>query len=198
MPWTAPARFLHRLSPVCGLVLLFACGGGSKTETPPPASADFALQVSPASLSIPAGGSGFVTVTLSRLNGFTAAVTLSGVALPAGVVASGTIPVGSSTLQLPVAVDPGVAASAYTGISLQGQSGSLTHATAFGLTVASPLPASHLRVDLVEAAGGRQTGGTLENHAVAREAVPALALKDASDSTRVRPGFDPTGTPTDH
>jgi hypothetical protein len=154
--------------------------------------------VSPTSLQIPAGGSGFVTVTLSRLNGFVSAVTLSGAGLPAGVVASGTIPSGSSTLQLPIAVDRGVTATAYTGISLQGVSGSLTHSASLGLTVAPALPLSHLRDDLVQAAGGRQTGGTIENHAVAREGIPAQAIKDANTTTGVRHGFLPSGSPTDH
>lgn len=181
------------------LALGFACGGGGdKHDPPPPAQADFSLQVSPAGVQIPAGGSAFVTVTLSRLNGFTSAVVVSGVCLPPGVVASGTIPTGTSTLQLPIAVDPAVAAATYSGASLQGRSGSLTHSAAFPLTVAPPLPTSHLRTDLVQAAGGRQTGGALENHAVAREALPARTVKDASDSTRIRHAFDPTGSPTDH
>jgi len=187
------------LSPL--LALLSACGGGGgggAKQDPPPAQADFSLQLSPASVRIPAGGSAFVTVTLSRLNGFSAAVEVSGVGLPAGVVASGTIPAGSSTLQLPIAVDPAVAAAFYNGTSLQGRSGSLAHHAAFPLTVAPPLPASHLRADLVQAAGGRQTGGALENHAVAREALPARTVKDANDSTRIRHAFDPTGSPTDH
>lgn len=154
--------------------------------------------MSPASLQIPAGGSGFVTVTLSRLNGFAAPVALSGAGLPAGVVASGTIPSGSSTLQLPVAVDSGVAVTSYTGISLQGLSGNLTHSASLALTVAPALPASHLRDDLVQASGGRQTGGTLENHAVAREGMAVQAIKDASGTTGVRHGFLPSGSPTDH
>jgi len=182
------------------LLLLLACsGGGGKSDSPPPpAIADFSLQVSPASLQIPSGGSGFVTVTLSRLNGFTSAVTLSGAGFPSGVVATGTIATGASSLQLPVSVALGVTASSYSGLSIRGQSGTLTHDAPFGLTVAPALAASHLRDDLVQAAGGRQTGGTLDNHAVVRESVPAQQIKDANDSTRVRHGFLPSGSPTDH
>lgn len=196
---------LRNLGSVClslGLVALStACGGGGgggEKHDPPPAIADFTLSVSPASVSIPAGGSAFVTVTLSRLNGFTSAVTLSGAGLPSGVTASGTIATGASTLQLPVVVAPSVTASSYSGISLRGQAGTLMHDAPFALTVAAPLAASHLRDDLVQAAGGRQTGGTIENHAVAREPLPAQLIKDANDTTRVRQGFLPTGSPTDH
>jgi len=183
-------------SAVSLLVLSLSCHGGGGSPMPPPTQADFALQVSPANLQVPAGGSAFVTVTLSRLNGFSSAVTLSGVGLPAGVVASGSIPSGASTLQLAVAVDPSVMASSYTGISLRGQSGTLIHDSPLALTVAPALPAGHLRVDLVQAAGGRQTGGTLENHAVVREGMPAQAVMDATGTTRVRQGFTPTGVPT--
>ena len=173
-------------------------GGGASSQAPPTPVADFSLQVSPANVQIPAGGSAYVTVTLSRLNGMSSSVTLTGVGLPAGIVTGGTIPIDASTLQLPIAVDPGVSATAYAGTALRGQVGSLTHDAAFGLTVAPALPASHLRVDLVEAAGGRQTGGTLENHGVARELTPSQLVKDANDATRVRQGFTPAGQPTDH
>lgn len=175
-----------------------ACGGGGGGSQPaPPAAADFSLQVTPANLQIPAGGSGYVTVTLSRLNGFTAAVTVTGVGFPAGVVVGGTVPAGATTLQLPVTVASGVTPTAYAGLSLRAQGGGLSHDTAFGLTVAQPLPPGQLRDDLVQAAGGRQTGGAFENQAIVREGLPAQVVKDANDSTRVRHGFYPSGIPTD-
>ncbi len=179
------------------LAFTLACGGGGGS-TPSPAAADFSIQVTPGNLQIPAGGSGFVTVTLARLNGFTGAVTLSGVGFPAGAVADGTVPAGSTSLQLPVAVAPGVTPSAYAGLSLRGQSGGLSHDAPFGLVVAQALLPSHLRDDLVQAPGGRQTGGTIENLAIVREGLPAQTSKDANDSTRVRHGFYPSGVPTDH
>jgi hypothetical protein len=195
----ASARTRQRFLAAPALLLLLACGGGGgESHLTPPATADFALQLSPANLQIPAGGSGFVMVTLSRLNGFTSAVTLSGAGFPAGVVAEDTIPAGSSSLQLPVAIAPGVTTSSYSGLSIRGQAGSLRHDAPFGLTVAPALAASHLRNDLVQAAGGRQTNGSIENHAVAREDMSAQLVKDANDSTRVRQAFLPSGTPTDH
>ncbi len=197
MTLRTPSRVLCSVLSGSALALLVACGGGSKSETPP-ATPDFSLQVTPGSLQIPAGGSGYVTVTLSRLNGFTAAVTLSGAGFPAGVVASGSLASGVNTLQLPVAVAPGVTVASYTGLSIRGQSGALTHDAAFGFTVASALPPSHFRDDLVQAAGGKQVGGTIENHAVARENVRPVLSKDANDTIRLQHGFLPSGSPTDH
>lgn len=181
------------------LCALMACGGGGGGGgTAPPAVADFSIQVTPGSVQIPAGGSGFVTVTLARLNGFSATVTISGVSFPAGVVAGGTVSAGVSTLQLPVSVAPEVPPSAYAGLSLRGSAGSLSHDTGFSLTVAQALAPSHLRPDLVQAAGGRQSGGGIENHSVVREALPAQTSQDTSGSTQVRHGFLPDGVPTDH
>jgi hypothetical protein len=180
------------------LSVLMACGGGGGgTSTPPPAAADFSLQVTPGNLQIPAGGSGYLTLTLARLNGFASAVTITGVGFPAGVVVSGSLPAGATSLQLPVVVAAGVTPSAYTGLSLRATAGSLSHDVALQLTVAQALAPSHLRDDLVQAAGGRQSGGTFENQAIVREALPAQTVKDANDSTRVRHGFYPSGVPTD-
>jgi hypothetical protein len=153
--------------------------------------------VAPGSLQIPAGGSGYITLTLSRLNGFASAVSIVGVGFPAGVTASGTVPVGATTLQLPVIVATGVTPSAYSGLSLRATAGTLSHDAPFGLTVAQALPPSHLRDDLVQAAGGRQIGGAFENQAIVREGHSILTVKDSNDSTRVRHGFYPSGIPTD-
>jgi len=177
--------------------LLLGCGSSGKGEAPVP-QADFSLQVAPGSVTIPAGGSAFVTLTLSRLNGFTAPVNLTFAGLPPGVVAEGTIPAGSSTLQVPILVGVEVAPAAYPSLSVQGQVGALVHSTGLALTVQAPLPASHLRVDLVQAAGGRQTGGVMENHPVVRGEVAAATSTDAGNSILLRHGFDPAGKPSDH
>lgn len=186
------------LLPCAALVSgILACGGGGGGGTPPPAAtADFSIQVAPGSLQVPAGGSGFVTITLSRLNGFSSAVTITGVGLPLGVVVSGTMPIGATTLQLPLIVATGVTPSAYAGLSLRAQAGTLSHDAPFQLTVAQALAPGLLRDDLVQAAGGRQTGGIFENQAIVREGFPATTVKDANDSTRVRHGFYPSGVPT--
>jgi hypothetical protein len=100
---------------------------GEAAAAPPPTAADFSLQVTPGSLQIPAGGSGFATVTLAGLNGFTADVTLSGIGIPTDVVTGSTIPAGVTTLQLPLTVAPEASPSAYAALSLRGQAGTLSH-----------------------------------------------------------------------
>lgn len=191
LPGLMSGLLLVSVSTACG------GGGGGGSQPAPPATADFSLQVTPANLQIPAGGSGYVTLTLSRLNGFTSAVTITGLGLPAGIVVGGTMPAGSATLQLPVTVAPGVTPTAYAGLSLRAQGGGLSHDVPFALTVAQPLAPGQLRDDLVQAAGGRQSGGAFENQAIVREGLPAQLVKDASDSIRVRHGFYPSGIPTD-
>ena len=186
---------------LASVLLLGRCGGQvstTSTAVQVPVTADFAIQVSPTSVQIPAGGSAFVTVTLSRLNGFTANVSVSGLSFPAGVVASGTLGAGVTTLQLPISVDPLVGASTYLGTSLRAQAGSLTHDATLGLVVAPRLTPSNLRDDLVQAAGGRQIGATIENHAVVREGAAAQGAADASNAIQLRHGFTPTGVPTGH
>lgn len=192
-------RFQHLLLLPSSAVMagFLACGGGGSSPAPP-AAADFSLQVMPGSLQIPAGGSGFMTVTLARLNGFSSAVTISGVGFPAGVVASGTVAAGTTTLQLPIIVAAGVTPSTYSGLSLRGQAGTLSRTSSISLTVAQALAPGQLRDDLVQAAGGRQIGGSFENQAVVQEGLPARTVKDANDSAQVRHGFYPNGVPTDY
>ncbi len=196
-----PAAASRRWFLAVGALLGLACGGGggssAKTEVPA-AAGDFTLAVSPASVQIPAGGSAYVTVTLSRLNGFSSAVTLTGAGFPAGVVLSGSLASGVSSIQLPVAVAPGVTATSYASLSIRGQSGSLSHETAFALTVAPALAVSHLRDDVVQAPGGRQVGGTIENEVVAGGPVLSQTVKDANDTIRLRQGFLPSGSPTQY
>ncbi len=190
-------RFL--VLPCAALVAgALACGGGVGGNTSaPPAAADFSLQVAPGSLQIPAGGSGYITLTLSRLNGFASAVSIVGVGFPAGVAASGTVPIGVTTLQLPVVVATGVTPSAYADLSLRATVGTLSHDAPFGLTVAQALPPGQLRDELVQGTSGRSTGGAFENQAIVREGFSALTLRDANDSIRMRHGFYPSGVPAD-
>ena len=104
------------------------------------ASPDFSIADSPSSLSVTQGSSGASTVTISSLNGFHAATTLSASGLPAGVTAAfspnpvtpasgGNV---SSTLTLTAS------ASATTGtatVTITGTSGSTTHNATLSLTV---------------------------------------------------------------
>lgn len=189
---------LSMIRPIFCLALLglTACGGGGGTPAPPasPAAPSFALQVSPASLQIPAGGSGFVTVTVSRLNGFKGDIALAGLGFPAGASASGLLPEGTATLQLPVVVGSSVAPNAFPNLRIEGRSGGLIQTATFSLTVQAMLPPAQGTAELVQAAGARQQGGTLENQAVAQEPIHAVSATGSAGAVQVRHGFLPAGS----
>ena len=187
-----PSTFKRALLPLTALLALAACGGGHKSSPP---TADFSLAVSPASLSIPSGGGGYVTVTAYRLAGFTGPITVSLVGAPAGVFASGTIPTDASSLKLPIEVAPGIATQNLSSLSIDGVSGSLDHQVAFALTVAAALPPDNLSTESVQASGGRQTSAALDNQAFLGGPVRTITVKDAAGTTQVRPGFTPSGSP---
>ncbi len=111
-----------------------SCGS---TATP-----DYSIAASPSSLTINQGSSGTSTITITSLNGFNSATTLSASGLPSGVTAAfSTNPVtppangsANSTLTLTAS------ATATTGnatVTITGTSGSLTHSTTIALTVNS-------------------------------------------------------------
>jgi hypothetical protein len=110
------------------------CGGS--------ASPDFTIGASPSSLSIPQGGNGTSTITITSLAGFNAATTLSASGLPAGVTAGfGTNPVtppanGSATSTLTLTAS-GTATTGTTNITITGTSGSLVHTATIAITVTS-------------------------------------------------------------
>ncbi len=111
-----------------------SCGG---TATP-----DFTIGASPSSLTITQGGNGTSTITITSLNGFTSATTLSATGLPSGVTAAfSTNPVtppangsANSTLTLTAS---GTATTGTTNVTVTGASGSLSHSTTIALTVNS-------------------------------------------------------------
>jgi hypothetical protein len=104
-----------------------------------PTQPDFSLAVSPAALSLTAGGAGQpVQLTATSLNGFTGTVSVALSGLPAGVTASPTtlslIPgtPQSVTLTAAKSAQPGSASVTFTGTS-----GSLSHTAALALTLAT-------------------------------------------------------------
>lgn len=187
-------RFTLTMTLLC--LPFVACGGGAGgASTPPPAAPSFSLAVSPASLQIPAGGSGFMTVTVSRLNGFQGTIAVSGIGFPPGVTASGSVPDGTSTLQLPIMVGAGVIQTTFASLQVEGRSGTLVQTAPFSLTVKAPLPPGQVSVDVAQAAGGRQQAGSAVNQVVVLEPLRATAAASASGTVQVRHGFLPSGTP---
>ncbi len=106
---------------------------------------DFTISTSPSSLTINQGSSGTSTTTVSSVNGFSSAVTLSCTGAPAGVSCGfSTNPVtppggGSASSTLTVTVAGSTATGTYN-MTVQGVSGSLTHSTPLTLTVPAPGP----------------------------------------------------------
>jgi hypothetical protein len=101
---------------------------------------DFTIGASPSSVTVNQGSNGTSTITVTSLNGFNAATTLSASGLPSGVTAAfSTNPVtppanssATSTLTLTAS------SSATTGtatVTITGTSGSTTHTTTINLTV---------------------------------------------------------------
>ena len=175
-----------------------ACGGGGGgSTTAPPPTPGFSVQVSPGSLQIPAGGAGYATVSISRLNGFTGAITLTGVGFPAGSHASGTVPDGASSLPLPIVVSGTLASATFANLQIEGRSGTLVQTAPFSLTVGPPLSAPQFSEDAIQAPGGRQGAGSIVNVAVVQEPLRAMTAANPSGSVKVRHGFLPTGIPAE-
>ena len=108
------------------------CGG---TQT-----ADFTVAASPSSLTINQGSNGTSTITVTSLNGFNSATTLSASGLPTGVTATfGTNPVtppanGNATSLLTLTASS-TATTGTSTVTITGVSGALTHTATITLTV---------------------------------------------------------------
>src|SRR5712671_4342760 len=115
----------------------FKFPGCGSTSTP-----DYSVSASPNSLTITQGGNGTSTITVTSLNGFNSATTLSATGLPSGVTSAfSTNPVtppanGTATSTLTLTAS----ATATTGpatVTVTGTSGALTHSATIALTVNS-------------------------------------------------------------
>ncbi len=106
---------------------------------------DFSLSCSPSSLTANQGGSAGSTCTVTSINGFNSAVSLSCTGLPSGVTCGfapnpATPPGGGSTTSaLTVSVAGSVTPGSYN-FTAQGVSGALTRTQAIALTVSPPGP----------------------------------------------------------
>lgn len=130
MPELRPS--MRRALPLLAALLVAACagGGGDVTDPPPVAISDFSFAVTPATLSVQAGQSGQLTASITRSNGFAAAVSVVAEGAPAGVtVAPLSITAGASSVTGGVAVGAGVAAGVYP-ITLRATGASVSAKTA--------------------------------------------------------------------
>lgn len=156
----------------------------------------FALTVTPSSLEVPSGGSGYFTVSAARYGGFTGAINLSFTDSPTGVVASGSIPAGASSGRVMVAVAAGTSVRNPGSLTIQGVSGTLRQTAALGLTILAALPAPSLPTGSLQAAGGAQSSGNLRNASVAGEPVAAVTAKNSTDTVEIHHGYLPVPEPS--
>lgn len=110
---------------------------------------DFSLAVSPTAITVPQGGSNSATVTVTSVNSFSSATSLSVSSLPSGVTASFssssvTPPAGgSANSTLTLSASSSAAPGTYT-VVVTGTSGSLTHSTNLSLTVNSTVQPNYV------------------------------------------------------
>ena len=83
---------VHEVTAVVVAVLGLSCLSCGDGDGPTGTTASIQIAVNAATLSVPQGGSGTVTATLTRAGGFNGPVTLAISGLPAGVVATITPP----------------------------------------------------------------------------------------------------------
>jgi hypothetical protein len=113
----------------------FKFPGCGTTGTP-----DFTVSASPSSLTVTQGSNGTSTITVTSLNGFNSATTLSASGLPSGVTAVfSTNPVtppanGNATSTLTLTASSTATTGTAT-VTITGTSGSTTHTTTVALTV---------------------------------------------------------------
>jgi subtilase family serine protease len=111
-----------------GANIINALAGGA-TTTP-----DFSLSASPSSVTLTQGTNGTSTVTVNKLNGFTASVNLVATGLPSGVTASFN-PASTTSTSVLTLTASATAATGNATVTVTGTSGSLSHSASIGLTV---------------------------------------------------------------
>lgn len=134
------APHFHVLICAVATLVFYGCGGGGGGSTPGGGggsnSADYALTLSAASVSLASGSPQVVTVTVQGTNGFNGLVTGSVTGLPTGVLATpATFTInGSGSQQIQLSLTQ-AAQSGTTSVTVNTSSGALSHQTQFGLAV---------------------------------------------------------------
>lgn len=118
-------------------LVLTSCGGGmSQPAMGNSPSPDFTLTISPASLTVTAGGTSQVSVSAMGVNGFGGAVSVAVAGLPAGVTANpATLSLMPGIAQSTTLTAAITAAAATPTITFTGTSGNLSHSASLALTV---------------------------------------------------------------
>ena len=162
--WWSPSS--KRRSPVIhaflclGAALLCGCAGGSSYQAPPPPAQDFAITVSPSSLTQQAGGAASTfTVSIAGQNGFTGSVSVSLSGLPAASTTSpaSAFTVASGANQTVTLSVPASVAGGNFAVMAKGTSGTLTHSAPLPLIVT---PAQDFALSVSPAQVGATLGTT--------------------------------------
>ena len=133
-------RLVSRLSPLAVALVLFSACSDDK-PTPPPQTPTVAVSAATTTATVARGGTATYPITITRGGGFTGAVTLAAVGLPADVVASFTptsLPNGTTTSTLTLTAGAN-AAAATTNFTVQASgSGVTTASVPLSITVSPP------------------------------------------------------------
>lgn len=176
------------------LLTLIGCHNGSGGGTPhPPSPPTFSLRATPDALRIPSGGSAYVVITLSRLNGFAAPVELDIIGGPVGLNAKATMSSTDTSTMLPILLATGLAPQSLDQLQLRGTAGSLVRTVPLRVQILEPLPPDTYPAYAVQAAGTAQGAKDTQNQAVAGEGLQAA--EGTNPTTCNRSGFHPTGQP---
>ena len=129
-----PSRVAHirELAVASMLAVLAACGGSDAPPTPPAATPTVSVTATPASVTMPSGGSGSSAATIVRGGGFAGSVALTASGAPAGVTVTfgtATLAAGVTSSTIDVAV-AGTIAPATIPITINAAGTGVTTATA--------------------------------------------------------------------
>jgi len=133
-----------------------------------PATPNFAISASPASLTVKPGGNGTSTITITSQNSFNSATTLSASGLPSGVTASfATNPVtppanGTATSVLTLTASSTATLGTAT-VTVTGTSGSLVHSATIALTVSSSTAQTAVYNSTLKAPGCATVGSSCDS-----------------------------------
>src|SRR5208337_2130094 len=124
---------------ICLVGALSGCGGSSgNTQT-----LAFTLSSSPSSVTVPQGGHGTSTITITPQNGFSGSVTLSASGLPNGVTATFNPNPATATSTLTLAASATAATGTVT-VTITGVSGALTSSTTLSVNMIAPGQINHV------------------------------------------------------
>jgi hypothetical protein len=165
---------------LCLALLLTGCSPGAGSGFPSPNSAPTAISVSPSSAIVAEGSATTFAVTYTPAVPATGSLTWSVVPVTGGTITNGGVFTASAT------------AGTYSIIATWTPSSGKTNAISGAATV-EVLPAPQIGAELnpnfVQAWGGLQTYGTVQNGVVIGQPLPSVTSSDPNGNIQTRSGF---------